>query len=106
MYNEEICSEHSINPRSSLYEGKSDIELQNVDVNFQEHSDGSFAPRSVLVDLDPTSIDAISCSPSGQFYHLDSIVYGSGMSTGQNWAKGYYTRGPDLIDAVMDAIRK
>ena len=74
-------------------------------MSFNEHSDGSFSPRAVLVDLDSASLDAIRCSSSGQLYQPDSIVCGN-SGTGNNWAKGMYTIGHDLIETVMDAIRK
>ena len=56
-YWDDICREHGINSRSSLYEGDSDEQLQHVDVSFNEHSDSSYAPRAILVDLDPTTIE-------------------------------------------------
>jgi tRNA A22 N-methylase len=28
------------------------------------------------------------------------------MPTGNNWAKGHYTEGAELVDAVMDVLRK
>ena len=92
-YCEQLCGEHGIDPRTSRYQGDSDEQLRYADVSFNEHSDGSFAPRSVLVDLDSASLDKIRSSPSGQLYQPDSIVCGSGASTGNNWAKGMYTDG-------------
>ena len=64
-YWEELCGEHGIESRTSLYTGDRDEQLQYIDVSFNEHSDGSFAPRAILIDVDSSSIDAIRCSPSG-----------------------------------------
>ena len=64
-YWDELCGEHGVDPRTSLYEGNSDEQLQYIDVSFNEHSDGSFAPRAVLVDIDTATIDMIRSSPSG-----------------------------------------
>ena len=105
QYWEQICGEHGIDPRTSLYCGDSDEQLRYADVSFNEHSDGSFSPRAVLVDLDSASLDAVRFSSSGQLYQPDSIVCGN-SGTGNNWAKGMYTIGHDLIETVMDAIRK
>ena len=59
------------------------------------------------MDLDPASVDSIRCSPSiGQLFSPDSIVCSSGATSGNNWAKGYYTEGSDLIDSIMDQIRR
>ena len=105
-YWEQLCSEHGIDPRTSLYNGDSDEQLQHIEVCFNEHSDSSYAPRAILVDLDTTAIDQIRCSPSSQLYQPDNIVCGSGSGTASNWAKGFYVEGRDLIETIMDAIRK
>jgi len=36
---------------------------------------------------------------------LYKILLGS-TGAGNNWAKGYYSEGAELIDQIMDAIRK
>ena len=53
---EAISSEHGIDPTGSFH-GTSDEQLQQINVYYNEASDGHYFPRSVLVDLDPGSID-------------------------------------------------
>lgn len=35
----------------------------------------------------------------------DNFVFGQ-SSAGNNWAKGHYTEGAELVDSVMDVVRK
>lgn len=66
---------------------------------------GKFVPRSVLVDLEPGTMDAVRSGPFGQLFRPDNFVFGQ-TGAGNNWAKGHYTEGAELVDSVMDVIRK
>jgi len=44
-------------------------------------------------------------SPFGQLFRPDNFVFGQ-IVAGNNWAKGYYTEGAELIDSVLDFVRK
>ncbi|PKC01876.1 tubulin-domain-containing protein, partial [Rhizophagus irregularis] len=35
----------------------------------------------------------------------DNFVFGQSGS-GNNWAKGYYTEGAELVDSILDVLRK
>jgi tubulin beta len=61
--------------------------------------------RSILVDLEPGSIDSVRASPMGRIFNPDNFVLGMG-SAGNNWAVGFYGRGAELEINLMDAIRK
>jgi tubulin beta len=41
----------------------------------------------------------------GQLFRPDNFVFGQ-SGAGNNWAKGHYTEGAELIDAVLDVVRK
>lgn len=58
-----------------------------------------------MVDLDPKTIDTIRSSPIGRDFRPDNFIAGQ-FSAGSNWAKGYYTDGAELIDRVLDAVRR
>lgn len=64
-----------------------------------------YVPRAVLVDLEPGTMDAARSGGHGQLFRPDNFVYGQN-GAGNNWAKGHYTEGAELVDAVMDVIRK
>lgn len=41
----------------------------------------------------------------GQIFRPDNFVFGQ-SGAGDNWGKGHYTKGAELIDSVLDAVRK
>ena len=62
-------------------------------------------PRSVNVDLDPGTRDALRGGPVGALFRPDNFVFGNN-GAGNNWATGHYTEGAELVDNVMDVIRR
>jgi len=50
-------------------------------------------------------MDSVRAGPFGQLFRPDNFVFGQ-SGAGNNWAKGYYTEGAELVDAVLDTIRK
>ena len=66
---------------------------------------GKYVPRAVLVDLEPGTMDAVRSGPFGQIFRPDNFVFGQG-GAGNNWAKGHYTEGAELVDSVLDVVRK
>jgi len=58
-----------------------------------------------LVDLEPGTMDAIKSGPFGKMFSPDNFVFGQN-GAGNNWAKGHYTEGAELVDSVMEVIRK
>ena len=62
-------------------------------------------PRAVLMDLEPGTMDSVRSGPFGQIFRPDNFVFGQ-TGAGNNWAKGHYTEGAELIDSVLDVVRK
>ena len=50
-------------------------------------------------------MDAARSGPFGQMYRPDNFVFGH-SGAGNNWAKGHYTEGAELVDSVLDVVRK
>merc|ERR1719296_533360 len=50
-------------------------------------------------------MDSVRAGPFGQLFRPDNFVFGQ-SGAGNNWAKGHYTEGAELIDAVLDVVRK
>ena len=50
-------------------------------------------------------MDSIRGSHYGGLFRPDNFIFGKN-GAGNNWAKGYYTEGADLIDSAIDIIRK
>lgn len=72
---------------------------------YTEVNGNKYVPRAVLVDLEPGTMDSVRQSPYGALFRPDNYVYGQ-SGAGNNWAKGHYTEGAELVDNVLDVIRK
>jgi len=101
---ETIIAEHSINT-TGQYTGKSPLETQRADVYFNQASNGQYVPRSVLVDLEPGTINTLKTGKLGSLFHPDNFVHGAN-GAGNNWAKGHYSEGAELVQQALDVIRK
>ncbi|KAE8704207.1 Tubulin beta-1 chain [Hibiscus syriacus] len=104
---EVICDEHGIDPIGRFNaDGESSAnQLERINVYYNEASGGRYVPRAVLMDLEPGTMDSIRSGPYGQIFRPDNFVFGQ-SGAGNNWAKGHYTEGAELIDAVLDVVRK
>lgn len=103
-YWELIASEHGLNEAGD-YKGDSDVQLNKIDICFRETSGGRFIPRAVLIDLDPTSVNSVKNSKYGGLFHPDNYIC-STSSTGNNFAKGFYSDGSDILESIMEVVRK
>ncbi|KAI9050935.1 hypothetical protein LZ554_005046 [Drepanopeziza brunnea f. sp. 'monogermtubi'] len=99
-----ISGEHGLDG-SGVYNGTSDLQLERLNVYFNEASGNKYVPRAVLVDLEPGTMDAVRAGPFGQLFRPDNFVFGQ-SGAGNNWAKGHYTEGAELVDQVLDVVRR
>jgi len=100
-----ISEEHGIDA-TGVYHGETDLQLERINVYYNEASQGKkYVPRAILVDLEPGTMDAIRASPYGALFKPDNFVFGQ-SGAGNNWAKGHYTEGAELVDHVLDVVRK
>merc|ERR1712209_337078 len=99
-----ISDEHGIDP-TGTYHGDSDLQLERINVYYNEASGGKYVPRAVLVDLEPGTMDSVRSGPFGQIFRPDNFVFGQ-SGAGNNWAKGHYTEGAELVDSVLDVVTK
>ncbi|XP_059665827.1 tubulin beta-8 chain-like isoform X2 [Cornus florida] len=101
---EVVCADHGIDS-TGRYQGDTDLQLERVNVYYNEASCCRFVPRAVLMDLEPGTMDSVRSGPYGQIFRPDNFVFGqSGVAN--NWAKGHSTEGAGLIDSVLDVVRK
>jgi len=114
-----ISDEHGIDPNGA-YAGTSELQMERIDVYYNEAqglspeskargerltAGGKFVPRAVLVDLEPGTMDSVRSGPYGAIFRPDNFVFGQ-SGAGNNWAKGHYTEGAELVDSVLDVVRK
>ena len=50
-------------------------------------------------------MDTIRAMEVGKMFKPDNFVYGAN-GAGNNWAKGHYTEGAELVDQAMDVLRR
>merc|ERR1712128_177525 len=105
-----LSDEHGIDPDGS-YIGTSELQMERIDVYFNQAkgeklvSGGKFVPRAILVDLEPGTMDSVRSGPYGGIFRPDNFVFGQ-SGAGNNWAKGHYTEGAELVESVLDVVRK
>ncbi|MQM23557.1 hypothetical protein Taro_056623, partial [Colocasia esculenta] len=58
----------------------------------------------VLADLKLGALDYFRTSPYGRIFNGNNFVFGN-SSAGNNWAKGYYIEGAELIDSTLDVVK-
>jgi len=85
-----IADEHGINPLGE-FSGE-DLQIQRANVYFNETGQGKFVARSVMIDLEPGTMDSVRSGVYGKIFKPDDFVFGQN-GAGNNWAKGHYTEG-------------
>ncbi|XP_036440679.1 melanocyte-stimulating hormone receptor [Colossoma macropomum] len=101
---EVISDEHGIDPTGN-YVGDSDLQLERISVYYNEASSSKYVPRAILVDLEPGTMDSVRSGAFGHLFRPDNFIFGQ-SGAGNNWAKGHYTEGAELVDSVLDVVRK
>lgn len=99
------CLEHGLG-----FDGKPDPDSKVADVGsrdtfFTESSTDKFVPRSIFVDLDPSPLDEIRTGKYRQLFHPELLISGK-EDASNNYARGHYTVGRDLIEDVLEKIRR
>jgi tubulin beta len=102
---EVISDEHGIDPNGK-YIGNDKNQLDRINVYFNETRQNEiYVPRAILVDLEPGTMDSVRSGPFGKIFRPDNFIFGQ-SGAGNNWAKGHYTEGAELVDNVIDVVRK
>lgn len=98
------CREHGIQP-DGLVDGSQKRDDESSSTFFSETGSGKFVPRAVYVDLEPSVIDEVRTGAYQQLFHPSSLISGK-EDAANNYARGHYTVGKEMIDVTMDQIRK
>ncbi|RAL13502.1 tubulin alpha chain [Aspergillus homomorphus CBS 101889] len=72
---------------------------------FTESSNGKYVPRSIFVDLDPSPVDEVRTGTYRQLFHPETLISGN-EDAANNYARGHYTIGKEMVDSVSDRIRR
>ncbi|XP_035709426.1 tubulin alpha-1C chain isoform X2 [Folsomia candida] len=100
------CLEHGIQPDGMM---PSDETLGGEDDSFNtffsETNAGKHVPRAVFVDLEPTVIDEVRTGTYRQLFHPEQLLTWK-EDAANNYARGHYTIGKEIIDVTLDRIRR
>ncbi|KAI6182996.1 Tubulin alpha chain [Aphelenchoides bicaudatus] len=78
---------------------------KSLETFFSESSNGKYVPRTVFIDLEPTVIDEVRTGTYKHLFHPAQLITGREDSA-NNYARGHYTVGREIIDVVMERIRR
>lgn len=100
------CLEHGIEPdgRFSTEKGIKPPD-DGFSTFFSETGNGKHVPRSIYVDLEPNVVDQVRTGLYRQLFHPEQLITGK-EDAANNYARGHYTVGKELIDHVLDRIRR
>ncbi|KAG8494051.1 hypothetical protein CXB51_011511 [Gossypium anomalum] len=72
---------------------------------FSETGAGKHVPRAIFVDLEPTVIDEVRTGTYRHLFHPEQLISGK-EDAANNFARGHYTIGKEIVDLCLDRIRK
>ncbi|XP_035794676.1 tubulin alpha-8 chain-like [Anopheles albimanus] len=98
-----FTTEHGVQPDGMMAPNMQMEE--NMAAFFQDTRAGRVVPRSIFIDLEESVIDAIGNSAYKQLYHPQYMIMGK-EDAANNFARGHYTVGKQIIERVSDTIRK
>lgn len=98
------CHEHNIQPDGHLKPDARKID-ESCTTFFSETGNGKHVPRTVMVDLEPSVIDEVRTGTYKKLFHPEELINGK-EDAANNYARGHYTVGKEMIEGVLDRIRK
>ena len=119
------CLEHGVNPDGTM---PATVDNKNLSTFFSETGSGKYVPRSVFIDLETSVIDQVRTGKYKQLFHPEQLITGNQFiirrkirifrywkvikiylgkeDAANNYARGHYTIGKELVDKVLDRVRK
>ncbi|KAH8832477.1 tubulin beta chain [Flagelloscypha sp. PMI_526] len=99
-----ISNEHGLEA-TGTYSGQNDLQLEKINVYFNELRRRKYVPRTVFVDLNLETREYVVQSPYRRIFRPENVVVGP--TNGQSiWAAGYYTDGFELSEPVLEVVRR
>lgn len=101
------CLEHGIQPDGYLSSEKKEkgIKDEGFSTFFSETASGKYVPRTIYIDLEPNVVDEVRTGAYRNLFHPEQLITGK-EDAANNYARGHYTVGKELIDQVMDRVRR
>ncbi|KAJ6951108.1 LOW QUALITY PROTEIN: tubulin alpha-5 chain-like [Populus alba x Populus x berolinensis] len=100
------CLEHGIQPDGTMPSDTSiGAEHDSFNTFFSETGSGKHVPRAIFLDLEPSVIDEVRSGTYRQLFHPEQLISGK-EDAANNFARGHYTVGREIVDLCLDRVRK
>ncbi|XP_044580613.1 tubulin alpha chain-like [Cotesia glomerata] len=99
-----FCLEHGIKPDGFMVQGY-DTDDNSYQTFFSPSQACKLTPRSIMIDLEPTVIDEVRTGCYKSLFDPTLLITGK-EDAANNFARGYCNVGHDIIDVVIDRIRR
>uniref|UniRef100_A0A914DG24 Tubulin alpha chain n=1 Tax=Acrobeloides nanus TaxID=290746 RepID=A0A914DG24_9BILA len=101
------CLEHGIQPDGKVNADSKDHMQKDGSFStfFLETGADRYVPRAIFVDLEPSVIDEIRTGQYSKLFHPEQLINGK-EDAANNYARGHYTVGKELIDPVLERMRR
>merc|ERR1711993_157535 len=99
------CMEHGIKPDGTLQAGGVAEKDDSFSTFFSSTGAGQHVPRAVMVDLEPSVVDSVRQGTYKSLFHPEQLITGK-EDAANNYARGHYTIGKEIVDLVLDRVRK
>ncbi|KAF4249772.1 hypothetical protein CNMCM8980_002878 [Aspergillus fumigatiaffinis] len=100
------CLEHGIQPDGYLTEERKKADPDHgFSTFFSETGQGKYVPRTIYCDLEPNVVDEVRTGTYRSLFHPENMITGK-EDASNNYARGHYTVGKEMIDQVLDKVRR
>ncbi|CAL8082688.1 unnamed protein product [Calicophoron daubneyi] len=100
------CLEHGIQPDGHMPDTRTFGGIDDsFNTFFSETESGYHVPRAIFVDLEPSVVDEVRTGAYRQLFHPDQLITGK-EDAANNFARGHYTVGKEMVDIVLERVRK
>ena len=108
-----FCLEHGLTPDGMQQASKGeDTHVStirqhddSIQTFFEQRDTGKCVPRSLFIDLEPSVVDEVRTGTYRQLFHPNNLISGK-EDAANNFARGRYNVGREIIGEVMERIRK
>merc|ERR1712154_201253 len=99
------CSEHNIDVKGTKPASSDNKPDHSFRCFFHETGAGQYVPRNLMIDLEPNVIDDVKNSEYANIFDSNFLLSGK-EDAANNFARGHYTVGKEMMNIINDRIRK
>jgi len=102
---EQYCCEHNIDEKGTKPTSSDSKPDHSFTCFFDETGAGQYVPRNLMIDLEPNVIDDVKNSEYANIFDSNFLLSGK-EDAANNFARGHYTVGKEMMNIINDRIRK